>query len=118
MTTRIFHDLLTHHARPLRIETPARNQELHRRRIIARAEPMLLVEVVRPLDFRHVDLDAETGPLGHRDLSSHDPKWLSVQPLAVLPDPVRIDGGDAPWRGGRYMRHHRERNIEVIVRMR
>jgi len=38
---------------------------------------------------------------------------LFRQPLAVLPDPVRVDRGHAPRRRGRDMREHRQRHIEA-----
>src|SRR5262245_44298435 len=75
-----------HQARPLVVERPTRDEELHRGRVVARAEAMLLVELVRRRDPRHVDLDAEAGRIRHPDQSAGDAQRLLGQPLAVLPD--------------------------------
>ena len=50
--------------------------------------------------------------------AAFDPQRIARQPLAVLPDPMRVDRGDLARRGRGHVREHRERNIEVIVRVR
>src|SRR4051794_3186993 len=45
--------------RALRVEGPVGVQVLHRRRVVARTEAVLQVELVRLLDLDHVELDAE-----------------------------------------------------------
>ena len=47
-----------------------------------------------------------------------DLQRLFGEPLAVLPDPVRVDCGDLAGRGRRHVREHGERNIEMVVRVR
>src|SRR3712207_4299965 len=96
----------THQGGALAVEGPARDQVLHRRRVIARAERLGLVECVRLLDLRHVQLHAEAGPVGDGHLAAGDARRLLRQPLAVLPDPVRVDGGDPARRGRRDVGEH------------
>jgi hypothetical protein len=38
--------------------------------------------------------------------------------LPFLPDPVRVDRGDLARRGGGGVREHRQRHVEMVVRMR
>ena len=47
-----------------------------------------------------------------------DLERLSGQALAVLPDPVRVDGGDPAGRRGGDVREHGQGNIEVVVGVR
>src|SRR5438105_2916859 len=83
----------------LRIECPAWNQVLHRHRVIARAQAVLQVEMVRSFDLDHVELDTEAGLLGHRHETPLDLQRLLGQALPVLPDPMRVDRGDPRrWR--------------------
>src|SRR5690349_10937309 len=103
---------------PLRVEAPAGNQLLHRGRVVARAETLLAVERMRGIDRGHVELDTEPGRGRHLHLAVDDLERPSGQRLAVLPDPVRIDRGDAAGRRGGDVREHRERDVEVVVRVR
>src|ERR1700739_1303987 len=61
-----------HQAWPLVVEGPARDEELHGDRVIARAEAVLPVQRMRRLDRGAVDLDPEAGPVGHRDSTRAD----------------------------------------------
>src|SRR3954453_3749675 len=81
-------------ARSLRIELPSWHEELHLRGVVARPEAVLLVEPMRFLDLGQVDLDAEPRTIRHHHRPARDPERLLRQPLPVLPDPVRVDGGD------------------------
>src|SRR5678815_5014782 len=85
---------------PLGVEGPAGNQVLHRRRVVAGAEAVLEVEPVRLLDLGHVELDAEARTLRNLDESAPDLQRLGRQPLAVLPDPMRVDRRHPPGRRG------------------
>ena len=58
------------------------------------------------------------GFFGTSTQAALDLQRLLRQALAVLPDPVRVDRGDAPGRGGADVREHRERDVEVVVRVR
>src|SRR5207253_285506 len=69
----------THEGRALVVERPARDEVLHRGRVVARAERLLLIEAVVLLDLTHVDLDAETGLLRHGDLTAGDLQRLARQ---------------------------------------
>ena len=109
---------LSNQARALRIEFPARNQELHRRGIISRAERHFFITLVGLFDFFHVHFDSKARRCGDGDGSVDNFQRLFRQALAVLPNPVRINSGNFSRRGGGDMREHRERNIEVIVRVR
>src|SRR5207302_3579264 len=107
-----------HKAGTLIVELPARDQVLHGDRIVARPERFLLVHAVVLLELRHIDLDAQARFLRHRHLSPDDLERLERQLLALLPDPMCIDRSDVARSGRRAMREHRERNIEMVVRMR
>src|ERR1700752_4979174 len=50
---------LSYEAGTLVVKGPAGNQELHGDGVVARAEPVLLVQRVRGLDRAAIDLDAE-----------------------------------------------------------
>src|SRR5678816_177339 len=63
--------------RTLRIEGPAGNQELHRAGVVARAQAVTQVELMRLLDLRHVELDAEAGPGRHRHQAAFDLERLA-----------------------------------------
>ena len=86
--------------------------------VIARAEAHALIERVGFLDFRHIEFDAEARRFGNGNPSAFDPEGLFGQALAVLPDPVRIDGGDLAGRRGGHVREHGQGNVEVIVGVR
>src|SRR5690349_20409403 len=58
--------------RALRVELPPGNQVLHGHRVVARAQAVLLVQLVRLLHFGHVELDAQAGLLRHVDHAAHD----------------------------------------------
>src|SRR5215510_668131 len=83
-------DCSAHQARALVVESPAGDQVLHGLGVIAGAERVLLVEAMRRLDLRHVDLHPETGPIRNGDQAALDLQRLPGQALAVLPDPVRV----------------------------
>ncbi len=73
---------------------------------------------MRGLELGGVDLDAQAGLLRDRDLASLDEQRLLGEALAFLPDPVGVHRGDVAGRGGADVREHRERDVEVVVRMR
>src|SRR4051812_12799209 len=83
----------THHAWPLVVELPAGDQVLHRDCVIAPSQSHAFVHLMRRLDLLHVDLDAEARLLRHLHHAADDLQRLLRQPLAVLPDPVRVDCG-------------------------
>ena len=58
------------------------------------------------------------GFFGTSHQAADDLQRLLRQALAVLPDPVRVDRGDAARRGGADVREHRQRDVEVVVRVR
>src|SRR3954471_1374085 len=109
---------LTHQARTLVVEGPAGDQVLHGNSVIAGAESMLLVEVMRGVDGGPVDFDTQARPLRHGDLAALDLERLLGQRLAVLPDPVRVDRGDLAGGGGADMGEHGERDVEMVVGVR
>src|SRR5271170_6461815 len=73
---------------------------------------------MRAGDLFHINLDSESGTIWHSEFSVHDLQWLLCKPLAVLPDPMRIDRGDLARRCRGDMCVHCQRDVEVIVRMR
>src|SRR5438270_12105801 len=89
---------LTHEAGTLVVEGPAGDQVLHGNSVIAGAESMLLVEVMRGVDGGSVDFDTQARPVRHRDLAALDLERFLGQCLAVLPDPVGVDRGDVAGR--------------------
>src|SRR5262249_50823196 len=104
-----------HHRGALVVEPPAGDQVLHRLGVVACAQRLVLVEPMRCLDLRHVDLDTETRPVGNGNCATDDLQGLLGQALTVLPDPVGGDSGDLSRRGGGDGREHRKRDVEVIV---
>jgi len=78
--------------------------------------PNLAVELVRPLDLRHVHLHAKARFLRHLDHALHNLERLFRQMFLVfLPDPVSINRSDVARSGGSRMGKHRKRDIEVVV---
>jgi hypothetical protein len=70
-------------------------------------------------DAVHVRLDAQARPLRHGDLAADDLQRLARQALAAfLPDPVGVDGRDLARRRRRAVGEHRQRHVEVVVRVR
>lgn len=59
-------------ARPFVVEFPAWNQRLHRHRIVARAQSVLLVKLIGLGDLIHVDIDAQAALFRHGDAASDD----------------------------------------------
>src|ERR1700675_877051 len=87
-----------HETGTLVVEFPAGNKELHGDRIVSGAEPVGLVEPVRGFERREIDLYAEAGAVWKGDLAAGDPQGVFGEVLAVLPDPVGIDGGHLAGR--------------------
>src|SRR5438552_2083678 len=58
--------------RPLGIELPAGNERLHRHGVVARAQAVLLVELVGLLDLDHVELDPQARLLRHLHVAADD----------------------------------------------
>ena len=81
-------------------------------------QAVLQVQAVGALHFVHVQLHTQTRLLGQVNETILDLERLLGQALTVLPDPVRVDGRDAPRRGSAHMGEHRQRDIEVVVGMR
>ena len=50
-------------------------------------------------------------------MTAHDLQRLQGEALAVLPDPVGVDGGDFADRRSPHVREHGQRHIEVVVGM-
>ena len=80
--------------------------------------PCCLVELVGLLHFGHVEFDAQARLLRHLRPGRRRSGTAPRQALAVLPDPVRVDRGHAARRRGGDMGEHRQRHVEVVVRMR
>ncbi len=91
---------------------------MHLRCIVARAQCLRLVELMRPLDGIEIEIDAKARALRHSQHAIADQKRIERETLPILPDPVRVNGRDGAGRGGRYMRNHRQGNVEVVVRVR
>src|SRR5206468_12724147 len=72
-----------HQARALVVEGPARDQELHRDRVVARAQAHVLVRLVRLFQFRLIEFDAQARLFGHAYLAALDPQRLFGESLAV-----------------------------------
>src|SRR5262245_18759596 len=70
-----------HERRALGIELPVRDQALHRHGVLARAEAMLAVELVRLLDLAHVELDAQAWFLRHLHVAADDAQRLLREAL-------------------------------------
>src|SRR5690606_29343550 len=84
----------------LAVERPTGDQILHRGGVVAVAQPVLHVQPVRGLDPLLVDLDAQPRSVRQRDPPVLDAQRIAGEALAVLPDPVRVDGGDLAGRRG------------------
>ena len=69
------------------------------------------------LHLHHVQLHTQAWLLGHLHVAAFDLQWLLGQALAVLPYPVRVNGGDLARRGCAHMREHGQRDVEVVVGM-
>src|SRR5262245_66659887 len=106
-----------HKRRARRVEFPLRNQKLHGNRVIPRTQTHAFVTAMRGIDLRHVYLDAETWPLRDLNRTLDDLERVFGQPLAVLPDPVRVNCSDLAGRGCSDVSKHRKRDVEMIVRM-
>src|SRR3712207_8366644 len=78
----------------LRVERPAGDEVLHRDGVVAGAQAVLEVELVRGGHGVPVELDAQAGCGGDGDRAVADLQRLAGQRLPVLPDPVRVQGGD------------------------
>ena len=77
-----------------------------------------MVEFVGLGDCIEIEIDAKARPLRHRNGAVLDAEWIVRQMLPILPDPVRINGGDFSHGRSRHVGHHRQRDIEVVVRVR
>src|SRR5688572_26724758 len=71
----------------LRIEGPVRDQVLHGHGVVARAQALREVELMRLFNLELVEVDAEPRPLRHLDGPALDAERLPGQALPVLPDP-------------------------------
>ena len=84
--------------RPLGVEGPAGDQVLHRDRVVARPEPVLLVELVRLLDLDHVECDAQARRLRYLNEADYiklqDGYTLNVR--RINPDGTRFISPDRP----------------------
>ena len=115
---RLSRGILANHARALGIELPSWQEKLHRTRIIARTQPHFIVERMCAFHLLQIDFHSEPWTLWNLNPAIFNPKWLSCKPLSILPNPVGIDSRYSSRRRRRHMRKHRERNIEVVVRVR
>ena len=79
---------------------------------------MLQIELVGLLDFHHVQLHPQARLLRHLHMAAHDLQGVFGQALAVLPDPVGVDGRDAARCGGAHMGEHGQGHIKVVVGVR
>src|ERR1700691_5844983 len=101
---------LAEEAGALGMEGPARYQVPHRGSVVTLSQAQLLVKRMRGLNALQVDLDAQPGTGGQLDFAVDDGERLLGQALAILPDPVRIDGCYLSRSSGRYMGEHGERD--------
>src|SRR5581483_10738354 len=108
----------SHQAGSFGIELPVGDKVLHGKGIVARAERLVDIEIVGALDGIEVQLNAEAGALGQSNVAVSDLERIACEMLPVLPDPVGIDGGDVAGRGGGGVRHHGERDVEMVVGVR
>src|SRR5207247_1546141 len=69
-------------------------------------------------DLVHVRFHAKSWSGGHRYVTADDSKRLLCQSLPILPDPMSVDRLYPTWRRCGNMREHRERYIEMTIRMR
>jgi hypothetical protein len=109
--------LLTHKRRPLGVKCPVRNQKLHGDGIITRAEPHLVVALVSQFDLCHINFYTQAGLIRNADETFNNFERLFGQALALLPNPMSVNRGDLARRGGGNVGEHRQRNIEMVVRM-
>ena len=65
-----------------------------------------------------VEFDTEAGRSRHGEVAVDDLERLLGDALAVLPDPVGVDGGDVARRRGGDVGEHRQRHVEVVVGVR
>src|SRR5450759_4395858 len=79
---------------------------------------MLTIQQVRLLDLVEVERYSKTRRLGHPDHAPGDHERLARESLTVLPDPVRVDRCNLTGRRGGRVSKHRERDVEMIVRVR
>ena len=86
-------------ARPLVIECPPRNQKLHRHAVIPSAQAHAFVEFMGLGQLVHIELDTQSRFLRHLHAALDYLQWGFGQALAVLPDPVGVDGSDFTRRG-------------------
>src|ERR1700730_4964018 len=108
----------TYQARPFRVEGPIGNEVLHRGCVVPGAGAQTIVKTMSLFDPLQVKFDAK--PWLPRDAyaARFDLERRTGQRLPVLPYPVGVDRRDSARRSGRHMREHRQRNIEVAVRVR
>jgi len=76
---------------------------------------MFLVKPVSFLNPLEINLDPKPWPVWNAHLPVHDLERVLRKPLAILPDPVSVDGSDFSRGRGRGVRDHGERDIEVII---
>ena len=92
---------------------------MHRQRVITRPQAVFLVQLMRFHDLVHIQLYAQTRRSRNLYHTAFDFKRLFGQALvALLPDPVGVDGGNVARRGSRHVGEHRQRDVEVVVGVR
>jgi hypothetical protein len=96
----------------------SRNQVLHRDRIVAGAEAVLAIERVRRLDGRQVELDTESRCARHLHMAADDRERLFVSAWPSCQIQCVSIAVTRPGAGGGDVGEHRERDVEVVVRVR
>ena len=93
-------------------------QILHRRRVVPATRRQRAIKGVGLFERPFVDFDAQPRPLRHPHFAAPDQGRLDGQRLPVLPDPMRVERGDGSRRRGADLGEHRQRHVEMIVRVR
>ena len=88
---------------------------LHAQRVVARAQSVDQIKLMRLVYRVHVKVHTETGLLWQCNLAIHNFQRIFGQALAVLPNPVGVYGRDPARCGGCDLREHGQRYIKVVV---
>ncbi|MPN60008.1 hypothetical protein SDC9_207731 [bioreactor metagenome] len=107
---------LPYQAGLLVVKCPSGDQVLHADRIVARAQAMLQVQLMRFLHLIQVNVYAKAGLFRQVDAAVDDLHGLFGQALpALLPDPVRIDAVHFAGNRRGALHHHGQADIKMVV---
>ena len=87
---------LTNQAWGLWVKAPPWQERLHANRIIACTSAHAAVKLVSLFDSLDVEIHSQAGAFRRRYSAVLDAQRLTGESLAVLPYPVRVDGGQLP----------------------